>query len=277
VEDPELWQNSLYASQENGIQVDVPAIFYIDVTKNGVPVPYSPFGNALWFGEGAPLCVEYPDNLSITGEVFTFELYVLILYNGEFVYVKYFEWTVVDDGMIPTGGDGIVDFVIGECNLIPPDDIIIPDVIPPPVEPVCETAYAYGGLFANCFLDYGFNRWGWTNGTLSEGTYTFPIYAGAGQCNLNNGIVVGDLNLAYAAGNLTVTYNITYPNVMLYAVHIYTGTGMFPIKNGNPTVAPGQYPWVEELPAGQTVYTHTFTGLSGPLYVIAHGVVCGTY
>jgi hypothetical protein len=145
------------------------------------------------------------------------------------------------------------------------------------VDPVCETAFAYGEEFANCFLDFDFNRWGWTNGLLEEGIYEFPIYAGAGQCDLDNGTLVGDLDVVYEDGNVTVTYNIPDPDLAMYAIHIYVGNGMFPLKNGNPTVAPGQYPWIEEFPDGVSTYAHTFTGLSGPVYVIAHAVVCGIY
>ena len=56
----------------------------------------------------------------------------------------------------------------------------------------CETAFAYGGSgIATCFLDIDedldgksdFMRWGWTNSLQELESQTWPIYAGAGQCD----------------------------------------------------------------------------------------------
>jgi len=38
---------------------------------------------------------------------------------------------LIDDEMIPHGGDGIVDFVIGDCTYEPPDIPIDPDDFDP--------------------------------------------------------------------------------------------------------------------------------------------------
>jgi len=284
VTDPELWESSIYNSQANGVQIDMPAIFYIDVTINGVTVPYSPFGNTSWFGEGAPLCVQYPDNLGIEGEEFEFKLYVLVRDDaGGFNYMLYNTWTFEDEEIIDHGGDGIVDFVIGDCNLIPPDVTIIElDDLNPPDDPVltCETAFAYGGGSATCFLtipELKNNRWGWTNGPLAAGVYTFPVYAAAGQCNLANGTLVGSLTVDYSNGtDAIITYNMD-AGFILYGIHLYAGNDILPVKNGDYTVAPGQYPWKEDDLDGLSTYTHTFTGLSGNIHVVAHAVVCGMY
>ena len=52
-------------------------------------------------------------------------------------------------------------------------------IITTTVNPATETAFAYSETYSDCFLNYGFNRWGWTNGPLTEGSYSFDIYAGA--------------------------------------------------------------------------------------------------
>ena len=39
--------------------------------------------------------------------------------------------------------------------------------------------------------------WGWSNGALSEGTYYFDIFAGAGQCDRTKGALVGLLTVDY--------------------------------------------------------------------------------
>ncbi|MGX1930484.1 hypothetical protein [Flagellimonas sp. 2504JD4-2] len=125
----------------------------------------------------------------------------------------------------------------------------------------CETAFARGNDGNTCFLDEGFSRWGWTIGPLSEGTSaTYEIYSGAGQCDISKGELVGTVDVSYAVGDVEVTYNF-FDGVVVSETHTYAGNDMFPTKNGDPTVAPGQYS-IED-------------NLSGDIYVIAHAVVCG--
>lgn len=134
-----------------------------------------------------------------------------------------------------------------------------------------ETAFAYGGDDAHCFLNNGFNRWGWSNGTYSPGEYTLKLYAGAGQCDLDKGTYVGDLSFTYRTdGTATVIYSVNAPYT-LDETHLYIGAQMFPInKNNKNTVAPGQYPYIKK---GDT---YEISGLTGePVYLIAHAVVGG--
>ena len=132
-------------------------------------------------------------------------------------------------------------------------------------EPSCETAFARGDDGATCFIDleeYNFNRWGWTIGPLSEGEYTYDIYAAAGQCDINKGTLVGTVDVSYSDGNVEVTYNID-DAYEVEETHTYAGNDPVPTgNNGRPTVAPGQYTIGENL--------------EGEIYVIAHAVVCGT-
>jgi hypothetical protein len=129
---------------------------------------------------------------------------------------------------------------------------------------------------AKCFLDYGFHRWGWTNGPLSEGSYTFDLYAGAAQCKLYKGYLAGWIDVDYSGGTVTVTYN-TYTGYVLTETHLYAGNDKFPKKNGSPTVAPGQYPYKHDPLDNVTTDSYTVTGLSGDIYIIAHAVVCSEY
>ena len=126
------------------------------------------------------------------------------------------------------------------------------------VEYEYETAFAYCPSTAQSFIDNDFSRWGWTNGPLAEGSYTFDLYAGAAQCDLTKGIIVGTVDIAYTAGSLTATFHVDSPYI-LDETHVYAGSTMFPIKNGAPTVAPGQY-YIE-------------SGLEGNIYVIVHAIV----
>jgi hypothetical protein len=131
-------------------------------------------------------------------------------------------------------------------------------------EEVCETAYAMSEDNATCFIPT-FNNWGWTNLIEGPGTYEWPLWAGAGQCDTDNGELAGTVSVVYDVdGNVSVTFNIISP-WHLEETHVYAGETMFPqVQQGRRTtfsVAPGQY-----FNAGP------FDG--GPIYVIAHAVVC---
>ncbi|MBO6589808.1 MAG: hypothetical protein JJ885_06985 [Muricauda sp.] len=125
----------------------------------------------------------------------------------------------------------------------------------------CETAFARGSVGNTCFIGEGFNRWGWTIGPLADGTEeSYEVYAAAGQCDVDKGILVGTVDVSYTDGDVSVIYNIN-DGYVATETHTYAGNDMFPTaKNGKETVAPGQY-YIEE-------------DLSGEIYVIAHAVVC---
>ena len=132
----------------------------------------------------------------------------------------------------------------------------------PEPEPECETSFAIGNSDDDhaCFDEAGFSRWGWNIGPLTPGTYTYNVYAGAGQCDITKGTLVGTVIISYDGTNVSATYDLIdgYANT---ETHLYAGIDPFPTKNGNYTVAPGQY--------------SVQNGLDGEaIYVIAHSVVC---
>ena len=107
--------------------IDAPAIVSLNVYKNTqtgwVEVANSPFTNNTVdadYGVGSPVCVQYPDNLSIDGEEFKVVLNILIQQGTNFVLAPFHIWYFTDDEMIvaaPPTSDGVVDFVLGSCNL----------------------------------------------------------------------------------------------------------------------------------------------------------------
>lgn len=163
------------------------------------------------------------------------------------------------EGYMPGAGESL-GIVLLPRNRRQPVIITIPLECEP--EPVCETAFARANDGSNCFIDNGFNRWGWSIGPLAEGTEeTYEIYAGAGQCDISKGTLVGTVDVSYVGGNVIVTYNIDEA-FTVSETHTYAGNAMFPVdKKGKPTVAPGQFTIQEDL--------------SGEIFVIAHAVVCG--
>lgn len=147
--------------------------------------------------------------------------------------------------------------------------LLIFDLEPtPPPQVDCETAYAYGDNLATCFLDIPgvrSNNWGWTN-FIGEGSYDWPIYAGAGLCDISKGTLVGNLSVEYFAGTVTITYELD-PGFDLDETHVWVGTTPLPIKRGKYTTAPGQFNHNGENPV-------VVSGLSGNIYIAAHSGVC---
>lgn len=141
-----------------------------------------------------------------------------------------------------------------------------------------ETAFAYDAVLGTCFLDIdGLNadRWGWTIGPLAEGDYIFDIYAGAGQCDIENGALVGELLVSYSSGTATITYVMDSCRI-LTETHLYIGSDPLPTKDDKPTVAPGQYGNThdgDDAPNAESDQ-YVIDGLSGDVYLIAHAVVC---
>jgi hypothetical protein len=139
-----------------------------------------------------------------------------------------------------------------DCTVPPP---------PPAGEQTCETAFAYTNTAA-CFLDLDlnqdtrrdFSRWGWTLGPIAEGTYQYDVYGAAGQCDLSKGTLVGSMNVVYTQGTVTVSYT-ALPGFSFSEAQTYAGAEILPRdRNGNYTVAPGQYTVVESLASGSTSY-----------------------
>ncbi|HEY5764820.1 MAG TPA: hypothetical protein VIS30_02205, partial [Candidatus Deferrimicrobiaceae bacterium] len=116
----------------------------------------------------------------------------------------------------------------------------------------CETAFAKDMINSGksvCFLNLGFDRWGWTNGPYTAGTYTMQIYGGAGQCDLSKGFgaSVGTLTVNYDGAVATGTFQVNN-GFWMEETHLYIGSTQLPkFKQGkvlSDTVAPGQYPFI---------------------------------
>ena len=148
--------------------------------------------------------------------------------------------------------------------------------------PTCETAYAYGGCNAYCFINYGFSNWGWTNKLYAPYCANWNIYAGAAQCDISKGELVGTLNVFYQYGKFYVTYNINPgTGYTMSETHLYIGCDKFPTKNGQPTIAPGQYPFKHDNLHNTLTDTYTIDKCKIPcfdygdkIYIIAHATVC---
>ncbi|MCX6287398.1 MAG: hypothetical protein NTY96_09815 [Bacteroidetes bacterium] len=134
---------SPYLLQSNGIQLDLPAIFKIEVYRNNILM--NVFNNEAWNGEGQPLKVLYADRQGITDN-FEFKLFVKVRKGPGFDYVYFKSWTITDAQVIPQNSDGVCDFSIGYCN--PNADYVLPPWInlPNTATYTITGVYAPGGL-----------------------------------------------------------------------------------------------------------------------------------
>jgi len=136
----------------------------------------------------------------------------------------------------------------------------------PPTSGSCETAFAKGDT---TFIDLGLtqSRWGWEITEVAPGSYSYPIYAGAGQNDITKGTLVGHLSVEYDGSSVTVTYNML-SGFVLEETHLFVGT------THTTTIAPGQYGNLHDLSAASSD-SFTLSGFSGqPLFIVAHAVSC---
>lgn len=106
------YAGSLYINQSTGLQNEMPAIFSIDVFRNGGYV--KTFTNENQLGESF-VSVSYPDgNNAVDNYRFDLNVYVRTGTTFGYKYVK--SWAFADDEMIPSETDGMVHFVLGECG-----------------------------------------------------------------------------------------------------------------------------------------------------------------
>lgn len=174
-------------------------------------------------------------------------------------------------------------------------------------DPMCYeeagTAFAFGGNVDDCFLNFDINanRWGWSNGPYptpsdagyySTFTHTWDLWVGAGAANdvsncdpntSGKGTKVGTATVTINyLGTVTVDYALNAPYT-LAETHVYVGCDRFPLKNGEPTVAPGQYGNQHTFVVTDGVTTDSYTlsasdifpnGLCpGGWYIIIHAKV----
>ncbi|MFC1927898.1 collagen binding domain-containing protein, partial [Chloroflexota bacterium] len=246
------------------------AVVYL--RANNVTYPFSPMGYSSPYFAGGDTNLNPGDSAGVMdpGECWTWVVTVTI--NG----TTFFEaWGDATDplgnpvGYDPDTGEGMISeyqsFEIAACW----GD---------------ETAWAYGGPgHANALWDYvDSNNWGWTN-NITEGSYLWPVYAGAGQNDLSKGTLVGNVSVDYAGGCVNVTYSMN-ASYYLGETHLWVGEDPLPeVTRGRRTVytnAPGQFPYGVDYGFNstdpgtwETEWSWSGCGYSGEIYVAAHGVV----
>jgi len=144
------------------------------------------------------------------------------------------------------------------------------DTPPPPPVTTCDTAYMFGN---NTFNSLQLSeKWGWVTSysNVTNGTYTYNLYAGAGQNNINNGYLAGTVTVVIQGSNIQVTLNATHSGTVFTESHVY-------LSDSPPTTAaPGQYGNQHTLNNTTTdTYNLTYSG-DGSFWLIVHAGVCTT-
>ena len=109
---PADYANSLYLNQSTGLQNEMPAIFSIDVFRNGRFV--KSVDNEVQLGETF-VTITYPDGDNTTDN-YRFDLNVYVRIGASFGYKYVKSWEFSDNEMIPAEPDGMVHFVLSECG-----------------------------------------------------------------------------------------------------------------------------------------------------------------
>jgi hypothetical protein len=152
----------------------------------------------------------------------------------------------------------------------------------------CMEAYAYNSVGTNaafCFEDDGFDSWGWTNEIVySEAYYSFPpvtqsfpIYANADECNLQNGSIIGQLEITITAGDSQATATIAYKinnDLIISDLNLYVGTDPYPLNTNAMQTISSEYFTYSFSDFGPD---HSINNISWPLtdvYFIAQASVC---
>jgi hypothetical protein len=166
IKDENQYVGSLY--DDNGITIDEVAIFKIvltDLYSDEPPLEFYNYNNGEYT---SPLCVEYADYMNATDE-YKFELYIYVTSGDGWAYVKFYEWIIVDDQMIPAGEDGVVDFVLGNCVMDTPD-LLLPPWMNLPSGSAFDFNLSNGGLSGDAYWDITIggitsSKWDLQNGT----------------------------------------------------------------------------------------------------------------
>jgi len=109
---PADYVNSLYLNQSSGLQNQMPAIFSIDVYRNGRFV--KSVSNEDQLGETF-VSITYPDGDN-TVDHYRMDLNVYVRIGLSFGYKYVKSWEFSDSEMIPAEQDGMVHFVLSECG-----------------------------------------------------------------------------------------------------------------------------------------------------------------
>ena len=152
----------------------------------------------------------------------------------------------------------------------------------------CLEGYAYNSVNANaalCFMDEGFDSWGWTNEIVYSDDYyrlppvtqRFPIYANADECDLQNGSIIGYLDITISAGDSQATAKIAYvinSDLIISDLNLYVGTDAYPLDTNDKQTISFEYYNYSFNDFGVDYSINNIAWPLTDLYFIAQATVC---
>lgn len=181
------YTGSLYAQQSSGLQADMPAIFRIDVYRNGAFV--KSYNNKDNLGLQA-LRVSYPDD-NQSNDQFRFDLYVYGKSGTGFDYRFIRSWEFSNGQQLHHSSDGIVHFVVGNAQDTQADYAFGPYInLPDNYTLVVDQGFAPGSM-----------------GSYFDGTQNVPA-----------GYAMANGTYRYWCGTDTVSINLGY----VYKMDVYS-------------------------------------------------------
>jgi hypothetical protein len=128
-----------------------------------------------------------------------------------------------------------------------------------------ESAWAMGvgdDVEAKAFCDNGFSNWGWTNEITRTYDGSWPLYAGAAQCDPSKGTLVGYFEVDHNGGGFSYKFiPLAGEDLLFEGEAVYADAGMFPMPRGRATTAPGQYYVASPLADTIHVIAHVNVGI----------------
>jgi hypothetical protein len=153
IKDVNQYAGSLY-NLGGSVMIDEVAIFKIVAYINDDnPVEYynTYYDDNGGFQYNSPMCIEYADYDNVMDH-YVFELWIYVTSGESWDYVKFHTWDFWDAYMIPSGDDGVVDFVLGNCVSTPPD-LLLPPWMNLPLGPDFDFTLSNGGNGDNSYWD----------------------------------------------------------------------------------------------------------------------------
>jgi len=150
----------------------------------------------------------------------------------------------------------------------------------------CMDAYAYSSPESSQCTTNDFGRWGWTNNVIPNDrhyipggvTYTYPLYASAFDCAIDNSIKIGDVQIKVEGGDsvlyATVSVTLTKQELSITEIDIYAGETSYPLDElGNPTMVFDEFD-VSLNSLNEKSYTVTWLDWYDQTNFIVHVKVC---
>jgi hypothetical protein len=117
---------------------------------------------------------------------------------------------------------------------------------------------------AHSFCENGFNNWGWSNEVKRDYAGKWPLYAGAGRCDISKGTFVGYFEITHESGEFSYAFEME-SGFFHEDEAVYADVDRFPrLRNGRNTTAPGQYYVADSLEDVIHVIAHINAGIPDP-------------